>query len=231
MAFELKSVVPWGRNLEEYSLMFNLSEKDLTRKIVSVGDGPASFNVQMKNAGYQVTSLDPIYAFSREELARRIDETKLEILTQTRTNHSNFVWKHIKDIEHLERVRMEAMQAFLEDFVSGKQEGRYLAHALPERTIYPDNAFELGLSSHFLVLYAKLGLDFHLHSIAEMMRICKEIRIFPLLDLNAKESEVLSGILAYFNEQYQVSIETVGYEFQRNANKMLKISKREKATG
>ena len=28
MAFQLNSVVPWGRNIDEYFSMFNLSDKD-----------------------------------------------------------------------------------------------------------------------------------------------------------------------------------------------------------
>jgi hypothetical protein len=69
-----------------------------------------------------------------------------------------------------------------------------------------------------------LGLDFHITAITEMMRICKEVRIFPLLNLNAMKSEVLDEILAYFSKEYCVQIEKVDYEFQRNGNQMLIIS-------
>jgi hypothetical protein len=86
---------------------------------------------------------------------------------------------------------MGAMERFLADYEAGRREGRYVPHALPDRTPYADDAFDLGLSSHFLVLYANLGLDFHLQSLREMLRICREVRIFPLLDLNASESAVL----------------------------------------
>jgi hypothetical protein len=225
MAFELKSVVPWGRNLEEYRLIFNLTEKDLAKKIISVGDGPASFNAEMTRLGYKITSLDPIYAFSQAALRQRIAETREEVLTQTRNNQDNFVWKHIKDVEELERIRMGAMNAFLNDFESGRQQGRYQAHAFPEPTVFPNDAFDLGLSSHFLLLYANLGLDFHLQSITEMMRICREVRIFPLLDLNAQESAVLKGVVNFFEQQYEVRVEPVAYEFQRNGNQMLRIKK------
>ena len=33
MAFQLNSVVPWGRNFAEYRLMFELSDKDMKKKI------------------------------------------------------------------------------------------------------------------------------------------------------------------------------------------------------
>jgi hypothetical protein len=70
------------------------------------------------------------------------------------------VWTHIRDVADLERIRMGAMERFLADYEAGRREGRYVPHALPDRTPYADDAFDLGLSSHFLVLYANLGLDF-----------------------------------------------------------------------
>ena len=45
---KLNEVIPWGRNLEEYKLMFNLSEADLNAKILGCGDGLASFNLLLK---------------------------------------------------------------------------------------------------------------------------------------------------------------------------------------
>lgn len=231
MAFELTSIVPWGRNLQEYRLIFNLSEKELTQKIISVGDGPASFNAEMQRLGHQVISLDPIYTFSTEELEERIQQTKQEVLAQTQRNKENFVWKHIKDIHALERIRMQAMRDFLADYVAGKHAGRYIPHSLPDKTPFSDNAFDLGVSSHFLVLYAGLGLEFHIQSVTEMLRICKQIRIFPLLDLNAQPSPVLEGMIDFFQQQYRVDIIPVAYEFQRNGNQMLQISKHSIATG
>ena len=60
MAFELKNIVPWGRTLDEYKRMFNLTEQDLSKKIISFGDGPASFNSEMNHLKKTVVSLDPI---------------------------------------------------------------------------------------------------------------------------------------------------------------------------
>lgn len=68
MAFELKNVVPWGRNLEEYSRFFNLTDSDLKSQIISFVDGLASFNFEMTKLNQKVISLDPIYQFSKKEL-------------------------------------------------------------------------------------------------------------------------------------------------------------------
>lgn len=223
MAFELKNTVPWGRNLDEYTKIFDLTNEDLNCQIISFGDGPASFNSEMTRLNRKVVSIDPIYQFSRNELKQRIAETKETVIEQTKSNIDNFVWKNISDVSHLECIRMNAMTQFLDDFEVGKGQARYQYHELPNTTEYADLSFDLGLSSHFLILYSQLGMDFHVQSISEMLRICKEVRIFPLLNLDAKQSEVLEPLIDYFKSDFEVEIKAVDYEFQKNGNEMLVI--------
>ena len=54
MAFCLDSVVPWGRNLNEYRLMFQLTDDDMKKRIAGFGDGPASFNFEATKQGYNI---------------------------------------------------------------------------------------------------------------------------------------------------------------------------------
>jgi hypothetical protein len=224
-SFELKSVVPWGRTLEEYCTFFQLTEDDLKKNILSIGDGPSSFNSEMTQKGNRVLSLDPIYGFSTAQLQDRIDETRKEVMGQVRSNIEKFVWTTIKNPDELERIRIHAMQKFISDFDTGKSENRYVTHEMPAPITHVDNSFDLGLSSHFLILYSKLGLEFHIQSITEILRLCKEVRIFPLLNLNAEKSEVLDGIIEHFNKNYTVEIKKVAYEFQKSGNQLLSIKK------
>jgi hypothetical protein len=226
MAFELKNTVPWGRTLEEYKNMFNLTDSELNKRIISFGDGPASFNHELTAQNKSVTSLDPIYQFSKTDLKNRIEETKDTVMKQMRENQDNFIWTSIKNVDELESVRMNAMKNFIDDFELGTQQNRYVPHELPATTTFKEQTFDLGLSSHFLILYSKLGLDFHIKSIAEMLRICKEVRIFPILNLNAEKSEVLKGIMDEFKADFKLSIEPVDYEFQKGGNEMLRIQQK-----
>lgn len=223
MAFELSTVVPWGRTLEEYRLMFALSEVDLKKSIASFGDGPASFNSEMTDLRNNVTSFDPIYQFTKEQLLNRIEDTKDIVMKQTKDNKDNFIWTTIKDLDELEKMRMGAMYNFIEDFDKGREENRYIPHELPNKTTFLDKHFDIGLSSHFLLLYPDLGLDFHIKAIDEMFRICKEVRIFPILDLDAKESSVLKPIIDNYSKGYEVKIEKTDYMFQKDGDKMLVI--------
>ncbi len=223
MKFELEKAVPWGRNLKEYQEIFNLSNDDLDKNIISFGDGPASFNSELNYLGKKCTSIDVIYQFSETELKERFEIVKKQVMKQVRNNTENFIWKNIKTPDELEIIRVKSMSDFLNDFSKGKKEGRYIYHSLPEKLDFKQQTFDLGLSSHFLLLYPKLGIEFHIKSINEMLRLCKEIRIFPILNLNAEKSEMLDDVITHFEKKHIVNIEKVKYEFQKGGNEMLTL--------
>lgn len=225
MAFKLDNVVPWGRNIVEYRWMFMLSDDDMKKNIAGFGDGPASFNCETAKQGYSVTSYDPVYQFTKEEIQKRIDEVRIVVMEQMRENQDNYVWTRINSLDELETLRMSAMQQFLEDYEKGKEEGRYICHSLPERLNVPDNTYDIGLSSHFLLMYISLGYEFHIAAIEEMLRVCKEVRIFPIVDLNANESSIIKDVIQYFAKKYRAEIIETEYEFQKGDNKMLSIKK------
>ncbi|MBD5130555.1 MAG: SAM-dependent methyltransferase [Ruminococcaceae bacterium] len=223
--FKLNGVVPWGRNFEEYRLMFRLTEDDLKKKIAGFGDGPASFNRELTERGGNVTSFDPIYQFTREDIEKRIEEVRVEVMEQMRQNRDNYVWTKIKSLDELDNLRMSAMKRFLEDYDKGRSEGRYVYHELPDRLPFEDNYFGIGLSSHFLLMYTSLGYDFHIKAMSEMLRVCREIRIFPIVDLDANKTELIGSVIGHFRENYRVEIVDTDYEFQKGDNKLLTIQK------
>ncbi len=79
MGFKLESIVPWGRSLEEYLRMFDLTDDDLKLKLLDCASGPASFNAEMTRKGYKVISCDPIYQFPADAIAQRIQETYISM--------------------------------------------------------------------------------------------------------------------------------------------------------
>jgi len=101
----------------------------------------------------KVTSVDPVYAFSKEQLEQRIEQARLEVMPQVRANQSDYIWKTIKSPDELERRRMQAMQAFIDDYESGSTVGRYVTGSLPDIP-FKDNAFDCALCSHYLFLYS-----------------------------------------------------------------------------
>ncbi len=223
---KLSEVVPWGRTMAEYQLMFDLSDADLSKKILGCGDGPASFNVEMTKLGSDVVSIDPIYQFSGAQIEQRVRATYESIISQVKQNSDRYIWKNFANPDELGRARLEAMNAFLLDYELGKIQGRYLDRSLPNLDLN-EARFDLCLCSHLLFLYSEqLSLDFHIKSILEMIKICQEVRIFPLLTLDCKPSPYLDPTISVLIDRgYQVDIQPVEYEFQKGGDRMLKIQK------
>jgi hypothetical protein len=222
--FTLDQVVPWGRSFDEYRRMFALSDADLGLKILGCGDGPASFNAEATRRGANVISCDPIYRFTSDHIRDRIAITYEQILEQTRQNVDDFVWDSIESVDELGRIRMAAMEAFLQDYGPGKAQGRYIDGELPALP-FADSSFDLALCSHLLFLYSsQLGEAFHRAAIVELCRTAREVRIFPLIELGGQRSPFTERMVEELHGQgLGASIETVAYEFRRGANQMMRI--------
>jgi SAM-dependent methyltransferase len=225
MAFSLDEIVPWGRSFDEYAGMFGLTEADLSGRILGCGDGPASFNAEATQRGHKVVSCDPIYGFSAAQIERRVHETYDTIMEELCPNVDSYIWDTFGSPEGLGRARMRSMQTFLADYERGKQEGRYINASLPALP-FPDKMFDLALCSHLLFLYSDhLSLAFHREAVAEMCRVAKEVRIFPLLDLGSQKSIHLEPITSELQDAgCEARFVQVNYEFQKGANTFLSIT-------
>lgn len=226
MVMQLEKVVPFGRSLDEYTKMFNLSELDLNKNILGVGDGPASFNAEATKIGAKIISIDPIYQFSSSEIRQRFNEVVDNIIAQVKASPNDWVWSYHQSPEDLKKNRVRAIELFVRDFDRGKKETRYQIGELPKLN-FSDDCFDLALCSHFLFLYADFyDYQFHYDALKEMLRVSKEIRIFPLLTLMLQRSPYLTKIIEDFKAMgYEVSIEKVQYELQKGGNQMLVIKK------
>jgi len=244
MVMQLDEIVPFGRSFDEYVKMFSLDDRDLQSSILSVADGPASFNAEGTERGYHIHSVDPLYAFTASEIRDRFYAVRDNIIDQIKATPDNWVWTYHASADDLSARRTRVAERFAADFSqfrashtashtashqannSDLSHGRerYAIGKLPKLS-YPDGAYGLGLCSHFLFLYSEqLDTAFHMAAIGELLRVCHEVRIFPLLNLSQKTSPHLPPVIEHFEALgYGVSLETVDYELQPGGNKMLKI--------
>jgi hypothetical protein len=224
MSVTLSQVLPWGRSLDEYRRLFDLSTEDLAKKILGCGDGPASFNCELTEQGGSVVSIDPIYALTKKEIELRVEQTHDEIISQVKQRIDHYVWRDFEDPDELGRHRLQCMRKFLDDYACGLREGRYSAQALPSLS-FEDHRFDLALCSHLLFLYSdQLPFDFHRDSIRELCRVAREVRIFPLVGLDCRQSPHVEPIWQHFVAAgYDVEVRFVPYEFQKGGNRMMKI--------
>lgn len=226
MAMKLKNVVPLGRSFDEYRLMFNLSKIDLNKSIIGVGDGPASFNAEMKEMGRTVVSVDPIYFFSAKDISHKFDKVFDNIIQQVKNTPGDWTWTYHMSPDDLRDHRIEALNRFTADFEEGKKEGRYITGELPALQ-FQDRAFKIALCSHLLFLYSDhYDYNFHKAAVYEMLRVAEEVRIFPLLDLMLRHSPYIEPLTKELDRDgYTVKIKKVPYEIQRGGNEMMWIYK------
>jgi hypothetical protein len=225
MAIHLEQVVPWGRSRWEYVHMFDLSDADLaSKRILGVGDGPASFNAEMHATGRRVVSCDPIYVFTGPQIRSRVETMRDRMVEYARQHRDTFTWRHIDSPEAMGAVRLAAMERFLVDYESGRRDGRYVAAGLPKLP-FADDAFDLALCSHLLFLYAEqLSLEFHVQGVIEMARVAREVRIFPLLALGNVPSPHVEPVREELSRRgYANEVRKVPYEFQKGGDEMMVV--------
>jgi Methyltransferase domain len=224
MSVELDQIIPWGRSRHEYELMFSLAPDDLRGRLLGCGDGPASFNAEMTEAGCSMVSVDPIYAYSGPEIAGRFEATSETVMEQVRASLGKWNWAYHRNPDGLLANRRKAMAKFLAAYEARRRAGRYQVASLPELP-FPDGYFDLALCSHLLFLYSEhLSEEFHVRSIQELCRVAREVRIFPLLTLSHEPSPHVIPVRARLQQAgWSSEIVRVNYEFQKGGNKMLRI--------
>lgn len=224
MAVTFDQIVPWGRTRREYEAMFALKPEDISNGVLDCGGGPASFAAELAADGIRAIAVDPLYAFSAEEIQKRFDSVVEPMMAQVRATPSDWTWSYHRNPEELCATRRAALQRFLADYASGLQAGRYLSGELPNLPFKRDS-FGLAVCSHLLFLYSDLlSRDFHIEAVLELCRVAREVRLFPLLTLSRKPSPHVEAVREEIHRVgWSSEIARVDYELQRGGNQMLRI--------
>ncbi|WP_163530165.1 class I SAM-dependent methyltransferase [Halobacillus ihumii] len=223
---DLEKVIFIGRTYEEYMKMFSLSEDLLEgKKILDCPAGACSFTSVGQKKGLNITACDIVYDHSLEDLKSKGQEDIAHTMEHMEKAKTNYIWDYFKNIHHLKEHRQRALNDCAADM--GENSQRYIPVDLPHLP-FKDKEFDILLSAHFLFTYAdRLDFQFHLDTLKELLRVTKEeIRIFPLVDLEGNKYKHLDKVIRYLidNDCLVKEVE-VPYEFQAQANSMLKIKK------
>jgi hypothetical protein len=224
MPLKLPGIIPWGRTFEEYCLLLGLTGQDLAGRTLGCADGPASFNAEATQMGYTVTSCDPVYARSAAEIKRGVDDSLAEVTAQIREKKNEFVWTHFRDPDDLLDRRRLALKRFLADFEAGKAAGRYVTASLPNLP-FKNDEFDLAVVCQFLFLYSD-KFPYYREAIDELLRVAKEVRIFPIMTLEGGKSPHFDGIYVRLKASgFQCELRRIDYEFQRGANEVFIVKR------
>ena len=221
--FNLGGIVPWGRRFDEYEAFFALSDVATSTRIVDVGGGPASFAREAAARGFRVTAVDPIYQAAPQAIRDQFEVTAKAMRAGMVAAAYRFNWNFYGSEERVHQRRREALDLFLEDFVQNN--ARYVTGSLPHLP-FGDGQFDIALSSHLLFLYGDdLDGAFHLAAMRELLRVAREVRVFPLVNLDGRPSSHLPVVMrALAAEGYVPQLQDVDFEFQIGATKMLRVT-------
>ena len=206
--------------------MFSLSKNELQgKKILDCPAGACSFTAIGNQSGFEVTACDIAYTHLGKDLKNKGLQDIEHTMEHMQTAKENYKWDYFGDVAGLKKQRLNALQDCTDDMEKFNE--RYIPVTLPSLP-FANEEFDLLLSAHFLFMYAdRLDFEFHLQTLNELLRVTKEeVRIFPLVDLEGKRYEHLDQIISYLlSNGCTVEEVTLPYEFQINANSMLKIKK------
>lgn len=162
--------------------MFRLTEAGLRAgPILDCPGGASPFGAQVRARGGSVTSVDPAYRMSAEDLKRRVHQDIEHAAAWMRDHPDNFDWSYMGSPAAFTRSFRLAAEMFLMDYAP--DDARYVAASLP-RLPFEDGAFGLSLCSHLLFCYPEhLGYTAHLACLLELTRVTRhEVRVYPLVD-------------------------------------------------
>lgn len=213
-------VPSWVHTLDDYRLMFGLSESDLTRSILDYPAGVSSFNAEMRNFGHRVTSGDSHYNLKPLDMSKYVDNIILKLATQLDHYSDRIQEEGEKTLENILNAWNQSAQAFLADYSQGQLEGRY-RYATPPKLPFGDFEFDLALCPD-LLFRSKPNLSDQI--ITELCRVAHEVRVFPLLNEQNEISDILGPIMLKLQENnYGVEVREVPYQLQKGSNAMLRI--------
>jgi len=226
---DIDRIAFFGRTYAEYMDMFGLDESIMKQgRILDCPAGASSFAAEAHQKGFDVTACDILYGMSADELFEKGKRDIQHVFEKFDEAAHLYIWTYYKDKNEVMTLRTKALELFSEDFSAGVERERYINAELP-RLPFPDKSFSLVLSGNFLFLYGdRLDFDFHIECIKELIRVCSgEIRIFPLVGLDTKQYPYLYKILSFLDSDgIKAEIVKVPFEFQKGANKILKISRK-----
>lgn len=228
--WDLDHIMFIGRVWDEYMRMFNLSKVELLgRRILDCPAGACSFTAVSNQMGMDVTACDIAYYNSIDDLGQKgLKDIETTMLNMEKTEiQKNFIWEYFQSIKELKRTRTKALNELILDMKQNPEV--YIPASLPSLP-FEDKQFDLTLSANLLFLYSdNLDYDFHLQSIQELMRVTKrEIRIFPTSDFTCKRYEYMDKLICTIqNMGWNAEEIKVPYEFQKNTNTMLMLTRRE----
>jgi SAM-dependent methyltransferase len=206
--------------------MFDLRELRGLR-VLDCGAGPSTFAHEAARRGAQVIAVDTMYEHDLRCMRMHVSRAAAELRTHLITHIDRYEWSHFRSPDALIEHRLRTLERFESAFASPGRE-RYVSAALPHLP-FPDQLFDLALSSHLLFLHSgTLGNESTIEGVQELTRIAREVRLYPLVDMQGQPSQVVPPVLRWARDcGLLVRMVPTAYRIQRSATHFLCIHRPE----
>lgn len=211
-----------GYGVEDYIMMFDLTEVELDRSILDCHPGVSVFTEEMASSRHNVVATDPLYQQPVEVIRQVVLKAQAQLIEEVEQHAERYHYGVGELKEKLEQ-RLVRIERFLSDLPKGIVAGRYHTDALPNLESFQKEHFDLALVHHHLFAENQ-SLAFHLQSIEELSRVANEVRIFPLVGLNGELSPFVGEIVATLQlKGLGAELRGVPFHFQKKGNAMLRV--------
>ena len=195
------------------------------KRVLDCPSGVSSFVQEACKKGIDAHGNDIIYQFDKDAIVERAQQS-IEKIYENTAWMNGFNFDFYGDIQNHKRHREQAFKGFDKHYSAQ----RYSNHTLPVLD-YPDQSFDLILSSHLLFVYDdRFTYEFHLQAIQEMLRVAKKVQIFPLINFQNPHEKKEKNFSPYVYrllddlKEYKINIEKVNFEFQLRGNYQMVIN-------
>lgn len=215
----------WGHNLNDYIKMFHLAPEILTsKKIIEIGLGAGTFNLELTQLGGKIISYHPLYQLEKNALESLISKSFTCLVEKFLQRKNDFNWESVKNFDLWKNNREENIKAFFKDYAQGKQQKRYIPLESTNFS-YDHFEFDYALCSHYFFSYnLDKSVEFHFEMLKNLCYIAKEVRIFPLLSSDGQLPELLGPLMHKLqNALIGLEILAVPYELQKQGNALLRL--------
>ena len=217
------TLIPTGIfNFNEYARMFDLSSEDLSKSILSYPSSVTSFNAEASERGHQITSADHFYLDEKDATQQRAEQLFERQKRKLLSNRDYFLQHDINPDQLLIKWK-NTIDHFIEDYQQGYRNGRYIKVA---SSPFPFEAhqFDIALCSALCFYEENNGHLSEADILRELLRVSKEVRIFPLLNEEGEVDEIWGPVMLYLqNNHFGQEVKAISFDEHNEENAMLRI--------
>ena len=213
-----------SRSFAEYEAFFALTADDLAGAVLDCSAGASGFAAAVNRNGGRVTAADPAYALGAERLHAEAEASAARGGGIVADHDDRFVWSWYGSRERRDELRRSALAQFAADLRA--RPATYVPASLP-RLPFRNGAFDLALCSHLLFTWSDVFDEaWHEQALLELLRVAGQVRVFPLVVQGTGDPvSFLPALLDRLRGRgHGADVVTVPYEFQRDANQMLRLT-------